>query len=158
MSNHALTTVRGIGPATATLLADAGFGSIEALAAADAAAVAAVRGFGPSRAHAVIADALRLAGITAEPEPVEHVAEIEEPKAPKPKKSKAERAKKRKAQRKELKKARRELLSQLEEATRKWAKAKAQKKSKKRRTKLKKKVKVLEKALARTERKLEELS
>jgi len=53
-----LHDIRGIGPATATLLADHGLTSVKKLAKADLDAITAVAGFGPVRAAAVRADAL----------------------------------------------------------------------------------------------------
>lgn len=90
-----LHDIRGIGPATATLLADHGLTSVKKLAKADLDAITAVAGFGPVRAAAVRADALA-ALPTKAPKAKAPKAKAEKQKPPKdPKfKKKSSKAKK----------------------------------------------------------------
>jgi NAD-dependent DNA ligase len=57
MSNQQLTNIPGVGAATARALVDAGFSTVEAIAKASEDKLAAVPGFGPSRAAVAIAAA-----------------------------------------------------------------------------------------------------
>jgi NAD-dependent DNA ligase len=57
MSKQQITNIPGIGAATARVLVDAGFPSVEAIAKASEDKLAVVPGFGPSRAAVVIAAA-----------------------------------------------------------------------------------------------------
>ncbi|MEM1181425.1 MAG: helix-hairpin-helix domain-containing protein [Acidobacteriota bacterium] len=74
---HPLTAIRGIGPAAAALLVEAGFATIADIAGADLADLSSVRGFGITRAAAIRDDAARLVSEAASPveaasEDVEH--------------------------------------------------------------------------------------
>jgi transcription termination factor NusA len=57
MSDPKLSDISGVGPATARLLAESGFASVEAIATATPQELARVPGFGEARAAAVIAAA-----------------------------------------------------------------------------------------------------
>jgi len=87
-----LHDIRGIGPATATLLADHGLTSVKKLAKADLDAITAVPGFGPVRAAAVRAEALA-ALPTKAPKAKAKAEKQKPPKDPKSKK-KSSKAKK----------------------------------------------------------------
>ncbi len=77
-TTHQLSDVKGVGEATAAILAKAGIDSVEALAAASIEDIASVPGFGPGRSAAVrAAAAVLLETPPAVPEP----AAVEEPPA-----------------------------------------------------------------------------
>ena len=58
--NNSLLDIRGVGPATARLLAEAGFTSVASIADAEPGALAMVRGIGPVRAVSLRTEAQRL--------------------------------------------------------------------------------------------------
>jgi predicted RecB family nuclease len=64
-----LIDVTGVGPAGATKLRRAGFRTVEALAAADLAEIAAVPGFGPATAATLRASARELSGPPSDADP-----------------------------------------------------------------------------------------
>jgi len=68
--NNSLLDVAGVGPATALLLAEAGFTSVESIANAEPGAQAKVRGIGPVRAASLQSAAQRLPS-GSEPVPTE---------------------------------------------------------------------------------------
>ncbi len=92
MATNDLTTLSGIGAATAAKLAEHGIGSVEALAASSIEQITAVPGFGPVRAAAIRQAAAATPAAPA-PAPAE---ERDEPKAKKAKKKgkKGKKAKK----------------------------------------------------------------
>ena len=91
MNEPTLTQVAGIGPATARLLAANGLTSVAAIANASIAEIAAVPGFGPTRAAAIKQAAQQL---ETKPEPT--VALSTAPKKKKKRKKKAKDKKKKK--------------------------------------------------------------
>ena len=58
--NNSLLDIRGVGPATARLLAESGFTSVASIADAEPSALAMVRGVGPVRAVSLRTEAQRL--------------------------------------------------------------------------------------------------
>ena len=114
MPDVVLTTVRGIGPSTATVLTKHGFDTAGAIAAAPVERLVAIPGFGAARAEAVKA-AAQQAMATADPAPTEK-------KAPSKKKSKDPKLGKSKKNKKAKKKS---------DGKQKKSKAKKKSKSKK---------------------------
>ncbi|MBL8776679.1 MAG: helix-hairpin-helix domain-containing protein [Acidimicrobiales bacterium] len=99
-----LHEIRGVGPATATRLADHGITSVAALAQADLDSVVAVPGFGPVRAAAVQAAALAALDAASAPEgaspptrPGAEVGKVDKAKADTSKTAEAGKAKAKKA-------------------------------------------------------------
>ena len=162
MTELALTQIRGIGPATAKQLEEAGLGTVEAVAGAEPDQLAAVPGFGPLRAAGVIEAAASLVTENQSDSKPVQAEQATPPPSVEPEKTRktGEKTGKKKSKkgrsairklRKELKGQRKELLGLLSEAAEKLAKAGAKKKRKK----LKAHIADLEAELAKTERKIQ---
>ena len=110
MSDPKLSEISGVGPATARLLADSGFASVESVAQAAPGELARVPGFGETRAAAVIAAAVSLQsrgkapGSVAKPEKTKKKADKHKKDKKKEKKGKGKGKKKDSKKKKKKKK------------------------------------------------------
>lgn len=110
MSDPKLSEISGVGPATARLLAESGFASVESVAKATPGELARVPGFGEARAAAVIAAAVSLQsrgkapGSVAKPEKTKKKADKDKKDKKDKKKEKKGKGKKKDSKKKKKKK------------------------------------------------------